>query len=156
MPVDHLRAPRVPDGRGRLLGLDLGSRRIGVAACDDGRSVATGVATVERTSDPVAHRRALRRLVDEYEAVGVVVGLPLSLSGQLGPAATAALDEVEALRAELGVPVDTVDERLTTVAVSGALRAGGRDARRARQVVDREAAATILQSWLDRRRAASR
>ncbi|HLH47418.1 MAG TPA: Holliday junction resolvase RuvX, partial [Acidimicrobiales bacterium] len=118
--------------RGRVIGLDLGSRRIGVAVSDGDQRLATSVATVQRGGDPVADHRALAALVGDYEAVGVVVGLPRSLSGAVGPAARAALDEVAALRSSLDVPVDTEDERLTTVTAAAALRAGGRSARRAR------------------------
>jgi putative Holliday junction resolvase len=80
-----------------------------------------------------------------------VVGLPLSLSGRPGPAATRALDEVEALRRALGVPVEVIDERFSTVAATASLRAGGRPSRRHRPVIDQTAAAVFLQVWLDRR-----
>ncbi|HET6964147.1 MAG TPA: Holliday junction resolvase RuvX [Acidimicrobiales bacterium] len=136
---------------GRLLGLDLGTRRIGVAVSDSGRTVATGVTAIERTGDRTRDHAAVAALVDEYEAVGVVVGMPYSLSGAAGPAAAAAMEEVEQLRTALDVEVDTVDERLTTVAAAGALRASGRRGRSARAVIDQTAAAVLLQSWLDRR-----
>lgn len=137
---------------GRVLGLDLGSRRIGVAASDAAQTLAVGVETVERSADPSRAGHVLAALTAEYEAVGVVVGLPLSLDGGVGWAAAAALVEVDALRSALGVPVTTIDERLSTVAATSALRAGGRKARQQRAVVDRTAATIILQSWLDRRR----
>lgn len=137
-----------PDGR--LLGLDLGARRIGVAVTDSGRTMATGVRALARTGSHRRDHAAVADLVSEYEAVGVVVGLPLSLSGDAGPAAQAVLDEVTELRATLDVEVETVDERLTTVAAAGALRAAGRPARRQRQVVDQTAAAILLQTWIDR------
>lgn len=134
---------------GRILGLDLGSRRIGVAASDSGQTVAVGVDTVARRADVAGDRRRLAGLVEDYEAVGVVVGLPLSLGGGEGPAAAAARAEVAVLGELLAVPVVTVDERLTTVTARAALRAGGRASRRQRSVVDRTAAAVILQAWLD-------
>jgi putative transcription antitermination factor YqgF len=100
--------------------------------------------------------------VAEIQAVTVVVGLPLSLSGQIGPAAQSVLEEVDRLRqalaeAGLDVAVETHDERFTTVTAAAALRAGGRKsgsrrARADRQVVDQVAAAVMLQSWLDRQR----
>ncbi|MDQ6840000.1 MAG: Holliday junction resolvase RuvX [Actinomycetota bacterium] len=137
---------------GRVLGVDLGSRRIGVAASDSAQGLAVGVDTVERSSDPARDRLALAGLIGEYEAVGLVVGLPLSLDGAVGPAAAATLAEIEALRGALEVPVTMIDERLSTVAATSALRAGGRKARQQRAVVDRTAATVILQSWLERRR----
>ena len=136
---------------GRVLGLDLGSRRIGVAVSDGGQRLATGVTAIHRRGDRVRDHRAVDDLVNEYEAVQVVVGLPLSLSGAVGAAAQGALAEVEELRATLSVPVDTWDERFTTVAASAALRRGGRSSRGARTVVDQVAAAVMLQGWLDRR-----
>lgn len=135
---------------GRLIGLDLGSRRIGVAVTDSARTVATGVTSIPRSGDHRRDHAAVATLVEEYDAVGVVVGVPYSLSGQAGPAASAALGEVAEMRDSLGVEVETVDERLTTVAAAGALRASGRSARKARPVIDQTAAAVLLQSWIDR------
>lgn len=137
---------------GRLLGLDLGSRRIGVAVTDSGQAVATGVQALVRSGDRRADHLAIARLVAEYEAVGVVVGVPWSLSGAAGPAADQVLAEVAELAAELDVEVVTTDERLTTVAAAGALRASGRSSRRQREVVDQTAAAVILQGYVDRHR----
>jgi putative Holliday junction resolvase len=135
---------------GRLLGLDLGSRRIGVAVSDSARNVATGVSIVTRSGDRTQDHAAIAELVDEYGAVGVVVGMPYSLSGETGPAAASVLAEVEALRRRLGVDVETIDERFTTVSAAAFLRAGGRRGRQARAVIDQTAAATLLQTWLDR------
>jgi len=142
--------PAVP-ATGRVLGLDLGSRRVGVAVTDDGQRVATGVTVVARRGDQQAEHRAIAGLVEEYEAVGVVVGLPRSLSGQDGPAARTVRHEVEALAAGLAVPVETVDERFTTVTAAAGLRAAGRPARRQRDLIDQTAAAVLLQAWVDRR-----
>ncbi len=135
-----------------MLGLDLGSRRIGVAVSDAGQTVASGVTAIHRGTDRSADHEAVAAMVREYEAVGVVVGVPLSLSGQEGPAARSALSEVEQLRRSLDVEVDTIDERLTTIAASSALRAAGRSSRRQRSVVDQTAAALLLQTWIDRRK----
>jgi putative pre-16S rRNA nuclease len=135
---------------GRVLGLDLGSRRIGVAVSDSGRRVASPITTVARSGDRAADHRAVAGLVADYEAVGVVVGLPLTLSGEVGPAAAAVNDEVEEMRSELGIDVELVDERLTTVSAAGALHSGGRRARDQRGVIDQTAAAILLQTWLDR------
>lgn len=139
---------------GRLLGLDLGARRIGVAVTDSGRTVATGVTAIQRSGERSRDHASVLELVEEYEVVGVVVGVPYSLKGDTGPAAAAALEEVEQLRvslAERGVDTDTVDERLTTVAAAGALRTAGRKAKKARSVIDQTAAAVLLQSWIDQR-----
>jgi putative holliday junction resolvase len=138
--------------RGRVAALDLGARRIGVAYSDSGRSLASPWGTIERSGDAGRDRRAVVEAVREVEASTVVVGLPLSLSGRVGPAARAALDEAEALRAELepfGVAVETADERFTTVEAERSLRAAGRTGQAARKVVDSAAAMVLLQAWLD-------
>lgn len=133
----------------RALGLDLGERRIGVAVSDSDGTLATPVEVVTRTRDRSGDHRRLAALVREWEADTVVVGLPLSLDGSVGPAARGVLDEVAQLEAVLDVPVVTQDERLTTVTAQRSLREGGLDARAGRKVVDMVAASVLLQSWLD-------
>ena len=137
-----------------MLGIDLGTRRIGVAVSDPGGVLASPVAVLARSGDRAADHRAVATLVGEWGAERVVVGLPLSLDGTMGPAARSAADEAEALAAVVGVPVEVADERLTTVTADRALReaAPRRGARARRQVVDAAAAAVLLQSWLDGRR----
>jgi putative Holliday junction resolvase len=133
----------------RIVGLDLGQARIGVAVSGPG-GVAVPHSAVTRSGDADADRAALAGLVLELGAARVVVGLPLSLDGTEGPAARAARAEAETLAALLEVPVDLVDERFTTVAAGRSLRAAGVSGRNRRQVVDQVAAAVLLQSWLDR------
>ena len=108
--------------------------------------------TIERSGDPGRDRTAVVDAVREVEALTVVVGLPLSLSGQVGPAARSALNEAAALREllePLGVTVETADERFTTVEAERSLRAAGRTGKAARKVVDSAAAMVLLQAWLD-------
>ena len=138
-------------GYGRVLGVDLGSKRVGVAVSDSDQRLATGARRVDRGRDRAGDHRALAAVAADYEAVGVVVGLPLSLSGRSGPAAARALEEIDDLRRSVGVPVEVIDERFSTVAATASLRAAGRSARRQRPVVDETAAAVVLQVWLDRR-----
>jgi len=141
--------------RGRAVGIDLGDKRIGVAVSDSARTLASPRTTVVRSGDRARDRRSLVALVLEEEATHVVVGHPLSLDGSRGRAATAAEEECEALRASLephGIGVELFDERLTTVSAHQALRAGGRSGRSRRTVIDRTAAAVLLQAWLDGRR----
>jgi len=137
---------------GRVAALDLGTRRIGVAFSDSGRTIASPWGTIERSGDAARDRRAVIEAVHEVEASTVVVGLPLSLSGQPGPAARAALDEADELRVLLaadGISVETADERFTTVEAERAMRAAGRTGKAARKVVDSAAAMVLLQAWLD-------
>lgn len=141
-------------GPGRVLSLDLGSRRIGVAVSDDGRRVASALSIVPRGGSHAEDHISVARLVAETGANLVVVGLPLSLNGTEGPAAATVRAEVAELGLVLDVPVEVCDERYTTVVAHQALSAGGgrRPAAR-RAVVDKVAAAAILQTWLDRQRA---
>ena len=138
---------------GRVVGVDLGSRRIGLAVSDSGQSVATPVSTITRSGDLQADHEALAAVVHDYGAVGVVVGVPVSLSGSSGPAAEAVNEEVASLRERLMVDVETMDERFTTTVASAGLRSAGRRAKRQREVIDAAAAAELLQTWLSRRRA---
>ena len=133
----------------RTVGLDLGQRRIGVAVSDSEGRVATPHSVLERSGDVGADHVAVATIVRDVGAGRVVVGVPRSLDGSTGPAARAVLDEVARLADRVGVPVETHDERLTTVTAERSLRAGGVGRRRRRQVVDQVAATVILQSWLD-------
>ena len=106
----------------RVLGLDLGERRIGLAVSDRAGALAVGHGVVARTGDWHA---AVAAAVAEVEADLVVVGLPLSLDGSHGPAAQRAEADTAALRAHLDVPVEMIDERLTTVTANRSLQAAG-------------------------------
>lgn len=133
----------------RAVALDIGTRRIGVALSDSGGTVATPYEVVQRAGDRARDHGRIAELVDEAGAEVVVVGLPLSLDGTMGPAARAILDEVEELRAALAVQVVTWDERLSTVEAERSLRVMGVKKGNRRRVVDQVAATVILQSWLD-------
>ncbi|MEE9417426.1 MAG: Holliday junction resolvase RuvX [Acidimicrobiales bacterium] len=135
----------------RALALDMGSKRIGVAISDSGGRVATPIDTVHRCGDRPREHREIAALVLEWEAEIVVVGLPLSLDGTIGPAAKGVLDEIDVLGAALSVPVETYDERLTTVTADRSLMEQNLGAAERRKVVDKVAAAVMLQAWLDRR-----
>lgn len=134
----------------RAVGLDLGERRIGVAVTAGTMAVPHG--TIERSGDPERDRAEVVRLVGELGAERVVVGLPLSLDGTVGPAARQAEAEAEALRQVLPVPVEVFDERLSTVTASRSLATAGVRGRARRSVVDQVAATVFLQAWIDRLR----
>jgi putative Holliday junction resolvase len=129
----------------KVLGLDLGSRRIGVALGTG--SVATPYEVVERG----AHLRRILELVEETGATTVVIGLPYSLDGSKGAAAKKIEKEAELLRDRLPVPVELWDERFSTVTAHQSLQDQKMKADARRRVVDKVAAAVILQSWLDSR-----
>lgn len=136
----------------RALGIDLGSKRIGVALSDSGGSVATPYEVIERCGDRQRDHRRIAALADEAGAECLVVGLPLSLDGSQGPAARAALAEADELAAATGLPVELWDERLTTVSADRDLLALDVRAPARRRVIDKVAAAVMLQAWLDHRR----
>jgi putative Holliday junction resolvase len=151
---------RLPDrpggddpGRGRRLGIDVGSVRIGVATSDPDAVLATPVETVARDRSN-KHVRRLARLVDEMEAVEVVVGLPRTLADRSGPAAQDAIALADQLARRIApTPVRLADERLTTVTAQRSLREAGVRAKGQRSMIDQAAAVGILQNWLDQRRA---
>jgi putative pre-16S rRNA nuclease len=135
----------------RVLALDLGTRRIGVAISDLTGTVASPLTVLERSTSRRHDHERIAAVVREEDAELVVVGLPLSLSGEEGPAARAARTEASALATLVGVPIETFDERLTTVTAERALTEAGVRGRARRQLVDKVAAAVILQAFLDRR-----
>ena len=135
---------------GVRLGIDLGDARVGVARSDPAGLVATPVETVMRGPGDL---QRLAALVEEHEAVEVVLGLPRSLSGGEGPAAAKVREFAGSLAdAVRPVPVRLCDERLSTVTAEAVLRDQGRKGRRRRAVVDQAAAVVILQSALDTER----
>jgi putative Holliday junction resolvase len=145
--------------RGVRLGVDVGKVRVGVAVSDPDAILATPLATLARdvtTTDDEAvpsDIAEIARLVAQHEVVEVVVGLPINLAGQHGPAAIHTKAYGQRLTAVVApVPVRFVDERMSTVVASRRLSERGVKGRRQRAVVDQAAAVEILQSWLDAQR----
>jgi putative Holliday junction resolvase len=139
---------------GVRLGVDPGDARIGVARSDPTGFLATPVETVRRGKGDL---RRIARILEEAEAIEVVVGLPRSLSGGEGPAARKARDFARALARRVApVPVRLCDERLSTVSAEAMLRDRGRTGSDRRSVVDQAAAVLILQQALDTERATGR
>ena len=133
----------------RAVGIDLGSKRVGVAVSDPGGVLASPHVVLQRGADHAEDHRRIAEVVAETGAGVVVVGLPLSLDGSRGPAARLVEDEVEELRAALPVPVELYDERFTTVSADRSMQERRMKAPARRKVVDRVAAAVLLQAWLD-------
>lgn len=134
------------------LGLDVGSKRIGVAGCDRTGLIATGITTIERTffEEDV---QQIRKLVNEREVQVLVVGLPYSMDGSLGFQAKQVQKFAKRLGKVLDLPVEYVDERLTSFQAEQLLIAEKRSPSRHKALIDRKAAALILQQWLDTKRA---
>lgn len=136
----------------RALGVDLGSKRIGIAVSDLSGTIASALTTVHRSKSRRHDHAEIAKLVEVEECEVVVVGLPLSLDGTHGPAAKAATKESKQMASVVGVPIEMYDERFTTVTAERHMLEVGLDAKQRRQVVDKAAAAVMLQAWLEHRR----
>ncbi len=135
----------------RYLGIDLGRARIGLALADDVLRAARPLSAVQRKNE-AADLAAIGDVAREYEVTRAVVGLPLNMDGTEGPSSRLARAFAPRLAAALRGPVDLFDERLSTFEAEDRLRARGVSARDMKGLVDAEAAAVILQGWLDRDR----
>ncbi len=133
------------------LGLDIGLKRIGIAGCDGTGLIATGITTLERSSfarDVVC----LRELAQERGVQILVAGLPYSMDGNLGAAARQVQKYASRVADALSLPLEYVDERLSSVQAEELLKAEGVSPSRNKSAIDKKAAALILQRWLDERR----
>ena len=133
----------------RILGLDPGERRVGVALSDPTGTIASPHSVIDRRS--VELTEAVRMLCEEHDVERIVVGLPTGLSGVEGPSAKAARTVGDAVAKATGLPVEYQDERFTTVTAEAALLEGGVRRAKRRDVRDKVAAAVILQTYLDRK-----
>ncbi len=134
------------------LGLDFGRKRMGVAGCDGTGLIATGLTTIERTSFE-RDVQQVRNLVNERQVQVLVMGLPYSMDGTLGFQARQVQKFGKKLGKALNLPVEYVDERLTSFQAEQLLIAENRSPSRHKGLIDRKAASIILQQWLDTRRA---
>lgn len=133
------------------LALDVGTKRIGVAGCDGTGLIATGLMTIERTSVS-QDLEIIRQLIADRQVSILIIGLPYTLDGRLGSQAKQVQKFARRLAAAVELPVEFVDERLTSVTAEELMVAAGQSPRQDKGAVDRKAAALILQDWLDRRR----
>lgn len=135
---------------GRLIGLDIGDVRIGVAVSDPLGIVATPKDVITR-SDDAADVAAVAEAVREAGAVTLVAGLPLNQHGEVGPQAEKTLAFIEMLKEVLDIPIETIDERFTTAIAHRTLAQGNVKSKKRKGKVDQVAAQQILQTFLDRR-----
>jgi putative Holliday junction resolvase len=140
-----------PQSVPRILGLDHGARRIGVAISDELGLMAQPLLTIAH-SNVRNDLRSIGRLLRRYACAGIVIGWPIHLSGDRSPRAIVAEKFAETLRAEFDLPVHLWDERMSTAEAHRHLDAVGRGARDRKDVIDQIAAVLILQSWLDAQR----
>jgi putative Holliday junction resolvase len=134
---------------GRILGLDLGSKTIGIALSDPLKITSQGLTTLKRTSHSKELAR-LKELIREHAVQAVVVGLPKNMDGSIGPQWEKAIREAERLERELDLPVSLWDERLTTVEAEKTLLQADLSRSKRKKVIDKMAAQLILQGYLDR------
>jgi putative Holliday junction resolvase len=132
----------------RILGLDVGDSRIGVAISDPVEIIATPLTVITRDNDS-ATIDTIVRLVDQYDVKQIVIGLPYSLDGSLGLQANKVKDFVDKLSQSTGVSIELRDERLSTVAAERLLRGAGNKRAKEKSRLDAAAAAFILQGYLD-------
>lgn len=137
------------------LGLDIGNKRIGVAGCDGTGLIATGITTIKRSSfrQDVAQ---LQELVQQRQVQTLVVGLPYSMKGELGSQAQKVQKFALQLSERLDLPVEFEDERLSSIEAEELMRSQKQSPMENKALIDRKAAALILQRWLDKRRAKKR
>ncbi|MBQ29816.1 MAG: Holliday junction resolvase RuvX [Acidimicrobiaceae bacterium] len=133
----------------RAVGIDLGETRIGVAVSDSAGQLATPYEVLTRSGSREQDHRHIAAIVAEVEAEILIIGLPLSLDGSLGKAAQGASDEANLIASLLSIPVEMHDERFTTVEAERMLKEQNLDAPARRKIVDKVAAAILLQAWLD-------
>jgi putative Holliday junction resolvase len=136
---------------GRRLGIDAGKARVGVAVSDPSGLLATPVETLQRTDPGLLER--ISSYVAEFDAIEVVIGLPLNLSGAYTPSTEDALALAREIAQAVEIPVVMLDERLTTVSAHAVLRESGKKQRGTRSVIDQVAAVMVLQHSLDSERA---
>ena len=137
----------------RALGIDPGSKRIGLAVSDLSGTIASPLMVLQRSKSRQHDLREIARIAVEEAAEVIVIGLPLSMDGSQGKAAKAAIAEGRRLATLVDVPIEMHDERLTTVTAERSMLDAGLNAVERRKVVDKVAAAIMLQSWLDTRAA---
>jgi len=133
-----------------ILGIDYGRKRIGVAMSDVGRRIASPLSTID-ASDNAPAVASIKSLAEKHGAGEIVVGLPRSMNGSLGPMARETMEFVEELRASVDVPVQTWDERLTTAQAEREMISADMTRAKRRQKLDKVAAQIMLQSYLDSR-----
>ncbi|MBT94668.1 MAG: Holliday junction resolvase RuvX [Acidimicrobiaceae bacterium] len=133
----------------RIIGLDLGSKRIGVALSNSDLTVATPYEVIYRTGKIEQDHLAILKIIDEWEIERIIVGLPLSLDGTFGPSAKSIKAEIEELKGVTDVRIETFDERFTTVTAEQLLIEQNVRRKRRKSLVDMVAASIILQGWID-------
>jgi putative holliday junction resolvase len=139
----------------RIIGIDYGDKRVGIAISDPLGLTAQGVAVIGKGKTYEEDIKELKKIIKKYEGVDeIVIGLPKKMSGELGIQAEKVFKFQEALKGAFKIPINTWDERLTTVMANRMLMDAGLSGKKRRKVVDKSAAGYILQSYMDSKRKA--
>lgn len=133
----------------KILGIDHGEARIGLALSDDLGMLAHPLETIDGRAKPAAIHRQIAALVDDKKIDRIIIGLPRNMNGTYGPAAEKVREFAEKLKTTLSVPIQLWDERMTTQQAQRSLHEAGRNVKNSRKVIDQVAAVIILQSYLD-------
>jgi len=137
----------------RIIGIDYGDKRMGIAISDPLGITAQGVAVIGKGETYEEDIKELKKIIKKYEGVDeILIGLPKTMAGEIGVQAEKVLKFQEALRSAFKIPINTWDERLTTVQAERTLMEAGLSGKKRRKVIDKSAAAYILQSYLDSKR----
>ncbi|HJM28888.1 MAG TPA: Holliday junction resolvase RuvX [Acidimicrobiales bacterium] len=139
----------------RALGVDLGTKRIGIALSNSERSIATPYSVITRSGDPLRDYAQILEIANEWQVNTLVFGLPISLDGSLGPAAKKTKSEIKEVQKLTDLNVQTFDERFTTVTAEQIIRDQNISKEKGRGLVDQIAASIILQAWIDTQRNAN-
>jgi putative Holliday junction resolvase len=134
---------------GRVLAIDWGERRVGIALSDESRIIASPHSVIKRAGSLDRVLIQISELIVEHEVSHVIFGIPLRMDGSRGPEAEGVLEVAEKLRAKVTVPVDTWDERLSTVEAERALIGGDVSRKKRKELIDQVAASIFLQSYID-------
>ena len=137
---------------GRIMAIDWGERRIGVALSDESRTIASPHTVIQRGGSLDRDLTEIAGIAADNEVQLIVFGLPMRLNGSMGPAAEGVLEVVEKLRGKVQIQVDTWDERLSTAEAERALIGGDVSRNRRKNLIDQVAAALFLQAYLDKNR----
>lgn len=137
---------------GRRLAIDVGKVRIGVAASDFHAILASGVSTITRSDDISVTISEILRFIAEIDPIEIYVGYPVSLSGKGNSSSSDAISFAKEISSRLSVPIRLIDERMTTITASNALKLSGRDSKTGRKVIDQIAATVILEQAIETER----
>lgn len=134
---------------GRRLAIDVGKVRIGIAASDQHSILASGIETVQRTSDLHASINRIKEIIGEVQPIEIYIGLPISMKGDSTESTRDAVEFAKALASSSEIPIRFIDERMTTISAANSLKLSGRSSKSGRKVIDQIAATVILEQAID-------